>query len=394
VASATSELGQRDITAARPLGLELLPEPLVQPGPVRGGQLAVGVLAEQVVGEAVPVRAVLAEHPGPHRLGQRPGHRLGLLTSGPGHQVSGKPRPGHGRGPQGRGARAGERRETLLQGLPYPGRHALAAVLQQPGHLLREERVAAGAPVHVGGHVPGSLLAYHVLDQLGDRRDVQAGERHDRGSGRQGGQRGTGGRVHVAVGAHDGRGTRGQAPGQEVQQQLRGLIGPLQVVEEHEQRLDPRLGQQHRGHLVEQLKAGGRGRGIDSAANHGAADHGGRANSSRERRIQPERPHDLNPGPVAGSALARPAPSPGDAGTPGFCVMAQFCEQRGLADPRLSGQQQQVAPPGQRLIDDAVQLAQHVVPADRAGPHLRPAACSRGGSPPRRHPTTVTGRSQ
>ena len=68
---------------------------------------------------------------------------------------------------------------------------------------------------------------------------------------------------NVAVGTHDGCGARRQAPGQKVEQQLRGLIGPLQVIEEHDQRLDPRLSQQHRGHLVEQLEAGGCGRGID-----------------------------------------------------------------------------------------------------------------------------------
>ena len=64
------ELGQRDIAAAGPLGLELHAEPLVQPGPVRSGQLVVGVLAEQVMGEAVAAGAVLAEHAGPHRLVQ------------------------------------------------------------------------------------------------------------------------------------------------------------------------------------------------------------------------------------------------------------------------------------------------------------------------------------
>jgi hypothetical protein len=54
-----------------------------------------------------------------------------------------------------------------------------------------------------------------------------------------------------------------------------------------------------------------------------------------------------------------------------------------------------VATSGQGLIDGTAHLVQHVVPADRPGsavPHLRPAACRLGGSPPCRHPTTVTGR--
>ena len=71
--------------------------------------------------------------------------------------------------------------------------------------------------MHVGSDVAGPLLAHHLLDQLGDRLDGQAGERQDLGAGRQGGQRGTRDRVHVAVGAHHGCSARRQAPGEEVQ---------------------------------------------------------------------------------------------------------------------------------------------------------------------------------
>ena len=117
--------------------------------------------------------------------------------------------------------------------------------------------------MHVGGDVPGALLTHDVPEQLGDRFDGQAGKRQDRGPGRQSGEGRARHRVDVAVRTHDGCGARGQAPGQKVEQQLRGLIGPLQVIEEHDQRLDPRLSQQHRGHLVEQVEAGGCGRGID-----------------------------------------------------------------------------------------------------------------------------------
>jgi hypothetical protein len=53
-----------------------------------------------------------------------------------------------------------------------------------------------------------------------------------------------------------------------------------------------------------------------------------------------------------------------------------------------------VPPPGHGLIDGAAQLAQHVIPPDRAGPHPRAAARRPDRSPRRRHPTTVTGRSQ
>ncbi len=73
------QLGQGDIAAARPLGFQLGARPLVQAGPVRGGQLVVGILAEQVMREAIAVLAVPAvpgEHAGPCRGGQRLGRLL------------------------------------------------------------------------------------------------------------------------------------------------------------------------------------------------------------------------------------------------------------------------------------------------------------------------------
>ena len=84
---------------ARPLGLERLADPQVQPGPVRGGQLAVGVLAEQVMGEAIPAGCVAAQHAGPDRRGERLGRRLGLLSGHAGDDLGGEPRAGHGGGP-------------------------------------------------------------------------------------------------------------------------------------------------------------------------------------------------------------------------------------------------------------------------------------------------------
>jgi hypothetical protein len=121
--------------------------------------------------------------------------------------------------------------------------------------------------VHAGGDLGRELVTHDVRDQAGDRVRAEPGERQHGGPRGQRGQRGSRGRAGrrfgVAVAAHDGHRPGGQAAGEEIEQQLRRPAGPLQVVEEHEQRLDPRLGQQLRGHLVEQLEPGGRGRGID-----------------------------------------------------------------------------------------------------------------------------------
>ena len=65
------QLGQRDLTAGRPAGLEGLADPPVQAGPFGRGQLVVGVLAEQVVREAVGAGPVPAHHPGPDGRGER-----------------------------------------------------------------------------------------------------------------------------------------------------------------------------------------------------------------------------------------------------------------------------------------------------------------------------------
>ncbi len=240
--------------------------------------------------------------------------------------------------------------------------------------------------MHVRGDVHGALAAHNAGDQLGDRRDGQPGERQHRSPGSQGSQRRAWRGDDVAVAAHHGRGARRQPPGQEVKQQLRGLVGPLQVIEQHQQRLDPRLGQQQRGHLVKQLKAGGGRRVID----------GGRPVAGGQWRVQAERPHDLDPRPVPRRPLARPAPAPRDAEAAALSVAGRLGEHRGLADARLPGQQQQLAAPGQGRVGHTPQAGEHVAAADRA--HLagtclprrpRPAAGWLAGTHGR-HPTTVT----
>jgi hypothetical protein len=96
----------------------------------------------------------------------------------------------------------------------------------------------------------------------------------------------------------------------------------------------------------------------------------------------PARPHRASPSPTRPGPLA-------------LRVTGRLREHGGLADPRLSGQQQEMAAPGDGLVHDAAQLAEHVIPADRACPATpRPATSRPGGSPPGHHAITVLRRPQ
>ena len=213
----------------------------MQPGLFGRGQLFVAELAEQVVREAVGIGRVPAQDAGPDRSGERLGHGLGRLAGHLGDQVRAEPLADNGGSAQHGGGGAGQGGEPEFQGLVHAGRDAVPAAVQQPGDLLHEERVSAGSPVHAGGDLGRALVTHDVRDQAGDRVRAEPGQRQHGGPRGQRGQRWPRRRADVAVAAHDGHRPRGQAAGEEVEQQLRWLVGPVQVVEEQEERLDPRL---------------------------------------------------------------------------------------------------------------------------------------------------------
>ena len=72
-----------------------------------------------------------------------------------------------------------------------PGGMPSWPLLQQPGDLLHEERVAAGPAVHPGRDLGRALLSYHARDQGADRVRAEPGQRQHGGPRRQRGQRGT-----------------------------------------------------------------------------------------------------------------------------------------------------------------------------------------------------------
>lgn len=161
----------------------------MQPGPFGRGQLVVGVLAEQVVREAVGAGLVPAHYPGPGGRGEGLGRGAGRLAGHQGDQVRGEPLADHGGRPQRGGRGAGQAREPQFHGLVRAGRDTLLTAAQQPRDLLHEERVAAGPPVHAGRDLRRALLPHGVRDQVADRGRAEPGQRQHGGPRRQRGQR-------------------------------------------------------------------------------------------------------------------------------------------------------------------------------------------------------------
>ena len=379
------ELGRRDRFAGVALLLEGAGHPQVEPG--EGGLTEPGQdrLAEQVVDKAVrpqrPLRAV--QDVGSDRLVEKVAHGRGRLAGDPRQQGGAELRPGDGgRGHQG-GARRAQPGQAPLDHLAHPHRDPRRPAglgSQQPGHLLDEERVAAGPPPDAadqrllglaaedGGHQPGGLgLAERSKGQDGAPRD-EAGE--------QGDERVALGLLEVAPGAEDQQAGGREPAGQEVQELERRGVRPLQVFQDDDQR--PLLGgrQQHRGQLVEQPELGRRGQLVPGRRPVGCRwqlgqEPGQRGGAGREARRSPadghERPEDLHPGPVGRRALPWPAPAPHHPRAATLRRGRRRRDHRRLADAGLAGEQDQPAPPAGQLLDGADELGEHVVPPDEPG---------------------------
>jgi hypothetical protein len=355
----------------------------VQAGAVLGGEPVEDGLAEQVVGEAVgPQRAGRGgQDVGGDGLLQQLPDGAGLPAGRPGQQRRAELGPGHGGRPQQLQAGRAQPGQAPPDRLPDPERDpGRRAGGQQPGHLLDEERVAAGAPLHVGHERRVGRAAEQPADQQGHLVVAERAKRRDRGGGGQVGQQGAGllagGLVELAPGGQDQGPGGGQAAGQEGEQLQRRRVGPLEVVEDHDQRPLPGGGQQHRGELVEQPDPGGRVR----LAGLRERDRPGQLGQQPRRRGQPggepsqalvgrdQRPQHLHPGPVGRRPLPLPAPAPGDPGAAPLGVGGRRRGHRGLAGAGLAGQQHQPAPAGGGGLGGAAELGEQLVPPDEPVP--------------------------
>ena len=118
----------------------------------------------------------------------------------------------------------------------------VAFALEQPQQLGDEERVALGALVH-GAHQPFTRPASEGGgDDAGDLALLQAAKRdplHDRLAGQRAerlGQRLAHLCLHVAVGSQHDQTSGPELCGQETQQPQRSRVGPMEIIDDHQQR--------------------------------------------------------------------------------------------------------------------------------------------------------------
>ena len=342
------ELGRRDRFAGVALLLQGAGHPPVEPG--EGGRVEPGQdrLAEQVVDEAVgpqrPLRAV--QDVGADRLVEEVAHGRDRFAGDPRQQGGAELRPGDGGRRHQGGAGRAEPGQAPLDHLANPHRNPrrLAGLgEQQAGHLLDEERVAAGPPPDAGDQRRVGLNTEDAGNEparlgLGERSQRDDGAPRDE-VGEQADERVALGLLEVAPGAEDQHPGGREPAGQEVQELERRGVGPLQVFQDDDQR--PLAGgrQQHGGELVEQPEAGRRGQLV-----------AGRRLVGRPRQLGQE------PG-QRGGASREPRRSP----------VSGHGDHRRLADAGLAGEQDQPAPPADQLLDGADELGEHVVPPGEPG---------------------------
>ena len=343
----------------RSVGLRLLQRPgamQVQLGANPRRERVVERLAEQVVRE--PVRSSRArwrrQHPRADRFVQPLGQHIDLDTGDPSQHVAVRLLTGDRRHCQDRYACLRQPGQPLRHRLPNPVGNAThgggtaskaAPADQKLRHLPDEERVPAGTAQHIRGqtwmrthpgHRPHQPL--HVHRRQPGQRDylaVAAGLRQQPpalvvGADLLVAERP---RNHQRRGHHLAR--------QEVQQQQRRHIRPLQIVEDYEQRTSPSRPNQQRSHRVEQHETFS-----PAVAQHRRLASRFRHDPGNVRGIRPEHrmvpvpglvaPKDLNPRPVRRGAVTVPARCPQHShATPGR-VTGDLGSKRGLADSGLA----------------------------------------------------------
>ena len=293
------ELRQPRVEIVLVAGEDRLADPRVQPRAAQGGEAVVERGADERVGERVAADAAgdLAQHAGAHRLVERgdevvPGQRAERLEQ-PEVELAADHRRDLDRLARRRRQPPDPPRGHLSHAVGHPGLlevdgalEAARALAQVAHDLLDEERVALGLPVQrrdeVGGRRGGAVRLHQRRDLAGLEavelevgEDVLAPQRGD-----QLRERVALLELGVAVGAEEHRAPRlGRA--HEVAQELHGrAVGPVQIVEDEQQRsAGGELGEQ-RGERVEQALA------LHPGLVEAGRGHGGRADRHAELRQQ------------------------------------------------------------------------------------------------------------
>ena len=115
-------------------------------------------------------------------------------------------------------------------------------------HLGCEERIAFGAFGDEPGELRGRFRSHHACDQPTNRGGIETTQRHPGDvvlaaeRGQHVGQRMRPIELAFAVGRDDGELRRPGRAHDMAQQQQRGLVGPVEVVEDQQHRRAPRRG--------------------------------------------------------------------------------------------------------------------------------------------------------
>jgi hypothetical protein len=372
--------------------LQRLGDDAVQPRAARGAEALQQRVAHERVRELVAAGvAAGVDDPAAQRHLEPLEHRFGRLAQHAREWVQAELAADHGGGterfqhdrlqrvqaPADRVAHAIGQRQRTVGG---------AAVVQaslrgeQLHELVDEERVARARLVHRRDEPRRDRLALAAaqpacarLCQQPDLVATQALERQPRRSAGQSAERGReiGPRVRLGVAVGGDRQQRdvGQRASDKLQRQQRRGIGPVQVVEDDDEGALLGDRRQQRDERVEEPEArlvgvelGGLGGRAERPRQLGQqARDPGRALAERDAQClrvgaPPDRAPDLHPGPVRRCATPVPAAAPGPLRPAGGDVLDELARQRGLADARLSRQQDQAAAAGERLLQARVEL--------------------------------------
>ena len=301
--------------------LELVRDAAVQRAALHGQQPLVEHFADQPVPERHTV-AVAHEHTGVQR---RP-HRL----------------RGDGEALEQRVRRASARRRQQVEQAGVeprdPGQHGLfERRLAHREELFDKERVAAGAPVQLLRDRLVDRTSGQPLGQLRDLREGQRpqfGPRHGAPADELAHEPPDGGRELIvdAVGRHHHDPLRAQVRGQEREQRERGVIGPVDVLED----------QQH-------------GRVLGLAAELAEQQFEERVGALRARQapVSAQRRHHRTERQCVTPELEALAAQDGEAGCGGLQLTDQPC----LPDPRFAGHEPQRGMPGRGFVERSAQGA-------------------------------------
>ncbi len=322
-------------------------DPGVQTRAAQPGDVVVQRVPHERVREPQrPDRGVrLVEDPGPQRGIEDLDQRVLAEPGDRGEHVEGELAADDRRELQHRLRGPGQPRDAAAHDVPHAGRHladrgVLAVGLQQPGDLADEERVALGAPGDRVDGLVGERAGAQLVDQLGHRAGVQAGEREVLRA--VPGQRREGVRELLVdlgrpVGGDQQHLLAGQVAGQ-VREQCEDLaVRVVQVVEDDEQR----AAAGHRGEVAADGRAQPvpRGRHVTRGPQRRVVvEQRGELGRVLARREAVDEPlQDLRPRLAGGAALALRAVAPRDRpALPGEAPGGRVREG-GLSDSRFAG---------------------------------------------------------